>query len=72
MKPGKYRIDEPAFIFSAGDEFRLEEGSLKSDICDVCGLPKRCDWLTYLGEGCKTGFDCCRSCQRKILKEVKD
>ena len=71
MKPGIYKIEEPVFIFEAGDTFNLMPDSYESNICDVCGQRKKCDWLEnrVLGNG-KTGMDCCRTCQKKILKEA--
>lgn len=72
MKPGIYTLVAPAFIFHAGDVFELIDNTYTSEICDVCGQKRRCDWLTYMGPESKTGMDCCRSCQRKILKEVDE
>lgn len=71
MKPGRYTIDAPTFIFHAGDVFELKADSYASEICDVCGQRRKCDWLEYKGPEIKTGMDCCRSCQKKILKEEK-
>lgn len=75
MKPGIYTLKEDAFIFNAGDRFELIDGSYDYEICDICGNKRKCDWLAYRvkpnPEG-KTGFDCCRTCEKNVLVEVKE
>ena len=68
MKPGTYRLKENAFIFDKGDVFDLRDGTYDSEICDICGNRRMCDWLIYCGDQMKSGFDCCRSCQKTILE----
>lgn len=73
MIPGIYRLKEPAFIFETGDTLHLMPDSYEMNICDVCGQRRKCDWLEncHLEDG-RTGMDCCRTCQRKILEVVED
>jgi hypothetical protein len=72
MKPGTYRLKEDAFIFDKGDIFDLRDGTYDSEICDICGNRRMCDWLIYFGDHHKAGFDCCRSCQKKILEPCEE
>lgn len=73
MKPGRYELLEPTFIFEKGDTFHLMPNSYEMNVCDVCCQKRKCDWLENdeLGNG-KTGMDCCRSCQKRILKAVEE
>ena len=70
MNPGLYTIDQPVFIFDAGDEFELMSDTYDIEVCDACGNKTKCDWLEYQGHG-KTGMDMCRSCEKKYLKSVE-
>ena len=71
MKPGIFRIKEPVFIFDAGDKFELKADTYDNEICDACGMKKKCDWLEYQGYN-KTGMDMCRTCEKKYLEEVAE
>ena len=75
MKPGTYRLKEDAFIFHKGDIFDLMDGTYDSEICDVCGNRRMCDFLvgcSYDKWGCRGSFDCCRSCQKEILEPCEE
>lgn len=72
MKPGTYLLKESAFIFDKGDVFDLIDGTYDSEICDICGKRRMCDWLIYCGDQMKSGFDCCRSCQKTILEPCEE
>lgn len=75
MKPGTYRLKADAFIFSKGDIFDLMDGTYDSEICDVCGKRRWCDFLiscSYDAYGCRGTFDCCRSCQKDFLEPCEE
>ena len=75
MKPGTYRLKENAFIFNKGEIFDLMDGTYASEICDVCGNRRMCDYLASFSRdkfGCRGFFDCCRSCQKKYLEPCEE
>lgn len=65
----KIRIKAPFFYASEGTEFNLVPGTYASQVCDVCGNRRMCDW--YVPKDCSvTGMDVCRTCGKTL--EVKE
>ena len=60
------RIREGFFSLPAGSILRLIPDTLESEVCDVCGEKKRCDWYEPVERSTTTGMDVCRRCS-KIL-----
>lgn len=67
----RIKIKEDFFHAPPGSTLRLIPNSRMSQVCDVCGCRKYCDWYEWdPGISGMTGMDVCSSCAKKL--EVKE
>lgn len=60
----------PFFSLLEGTRLERIDGTLETQVCDVCGQKKRCDWYVPCGNICHPGMNICKSCAKKL--EVKE
>ena len=59
-------IQKPFFSAEKGTKLKRIEGTIESQVCDVCGKKKPCDWYIPIEKSSITGMDICRSCARSL------
>ena len=65
------KIKEPFFRAPAGSIAVRVDGTYDTEVCDVCGKKRKCDWYEWRpGIAGMTGMDICRSCAKSL--EVKE
>lgn len=58
------RIRDAFFSLPPGSILKLIPETYDTEVCDVCGEKKRCDWYEPVENSTTTGMDVCRRCSR--------
>lgn len=66
----RIRIEKDFFSAPPGSTLRLIPNRRMSQVCDVCGCRKYCDWYEWdPGISGMPGMDVCSTCAKKLRVE---
>ncbi len=72
MKARSIKIQESFFSAPSGTILTIHEGTYETQVCDVCGKKKKCDYFSgHFEAGHHAVYmDVCRACQRILSAGV--